>query len=819
MLIEELPYKTRRSDWYSAFLFACLAFGILAVSFLVHDKEVSDKTRMLSVYLKTSLTNIERDIDSYFSDNYVTNENEVKRFLKQYPNAEVIIGYKENNELDFKRVYTSTSTDIESEVLLQLLPRIKDHSVLSRDYNNLFVVEQSQQAFLGRANDHSFIWAKLLPHHGKVTIVLVFYDLNSIIDAWTEELASDGLIATYVQNEHSGSLLAHTSPALSKDYESFLETLAQSHTELVDYKNTVLSVSHLLYPDRIYLISLLLAFASGLCSIIFFLKALLLVRYDLSIKRKLAQEHDLHEHLQNEIKKLDKDYNLLKKNAREYRHVLDSISDIVFETDMNGYVLFMNETWERATEIPAWDVIKTPLWQLFHPEDREAVRLLIESYIAGHRYASYEEARLSLNDGTYKMVEISLNMVRIPDNQDICLVGSMTDIDHRVRSEEALREAEEKYRNMVEKSLGGIYRAVPEGYFIDANPAMAQILGYDSVKELLESITDINEQFYCDASAREKTLEKVGGEGLKDIESRVYKKDGSVIWISESFRPIYGENDTILYYEGTIVDITKRKVIEAALLKAKSHSDMASRSKSEFLANMSHELRTPLNAIIGFSEILKDELFGPLGAEEYKEYSGDIYNSGTHLLQIINDILDMSKIEAGKRELREDLIRIKDVSLVAFKMVKPKADSKSVTLENLISDDLPPLLAEQLAVKQILINLLTNAVKFTHEGGNVKLTTDFSDKGELIFSVSDNGIGMREEDIEKALSAFGQIDGDLSKKESGTGLGLTLVKQLTELHGGRIKVESEVGKGTTVHVYFPAERVHKEDSHSQKATN
>ena len=178
-------------------------------------------------------------------------------------------------------------------------------------------------------------------------------------------------------------------------------------------------------------------------------------------------------------------------------------------------------------------------------------------------------------------------------------------------------------------------------------------------------------------------------------------------------------------------------------------------------------------------------------------------------MQIINDILDMSKIEAGKRELREDLIKVSDVAAVAFKMVKPKADSRNVTLENLAALDLPPLLAEQLAVKQILINLLTNAVKFTKEGGSVKLTSAFSKKGELILSVTDTGIGMREEDIEKALSAFGQIDGDLSKKESGTGLGLTLVKQLTELHGGYIVVESEVDKGTTVHVHFPAERVRK----------
>ncbi len=804
---EDLTYKSRRSDWYIAVLMAGLSLGIILLSIVVQKQSVTEKTHMLSAYLQSSILHIEEDISTYLSNYQDKPISQAKLFLKRHPGAEIIIGEKRLDELDFQHIYSSQKREKGSKSAV-LLPRVNDHSILARDHKGLFVVEQSYKSFLGSESSNRFILGYLQTYQDQVRIFMVFLNLDDVLEGWYDHLDTPTLLATYIKNDNHATLLAHRSHEISKTDYSLIDQMAVSYAENFIYKNANISVSHILHPGKAQLLLLLIGFLAGLGSLIFFLKALLVLRYDFYIKRRLAEEKNIQLQLQNEIKKLDKDYVALRKNAREYRHVLDSISDIVFETDMKGHILFMNETFERATDTPVWDIIKTPFWNIFHEDDRERVQLLIESYIQGQRYASYEEARLLLADGSYKVVEISLNMVRIPDNQDICLVGSMADIDHRVRSEEALREAEEKYRSMVEKSLGGIYRSAPEGRFIDANPAMAQILGYESVDELLSRVKDINQQFYCDSHSREKILAAIKDDGLTDVEARVYRKDGSVIWVSESFRPVYDEEtDELLYYEGTIVDITRRKVIEAALLKAKTHSDMASRAKSEFLANMSHELRTPLNAIIGFSEILKNELFGPLGKEEYKEYSQDIYNSGTHLLQIINDILDMSKIEAGKRDLKEEAMLVQDVARVAFKMVKPKADSRSIDLEDNVPEDLPILYAEQLAVKQILINLLNNAVKFTQEGGRVELSTSFSDKGEMILTVSDTGIGMRAEDIEKALSAFGQIDGELSKKESGTGLGLTLVKQLTELHGGYIKVESEVNQGTKIHVVFPENRV------------
>ena len=398
-------------------------------------------------------------------------------------------------------------------------------------------------------------------------------------------------------------------------------------------------------------------------------------------------------------------------------------------------------------------------------------------------------------------------MIRIPGDQKIRIVGGMRDIEERIQSEQALREAESKYRSMVEQSLGGIYRSSPEGRFISANPAMAKILGYDSPEEFMAAIKDIKTDFYADQTVRKDLLNEINeNDGATDLEARVLKKNGDAIWVSETCRPVKDDKGNLLFYEGTMVDISKRKETEEQLVAAKTQSDMSNRAKSEFLANMSHELRTPLNAIIGFSEILRDELFGPLGQEEYKEYAKDINNSGVHLLQIINDILDVSKIEAGKRELSETLMSLREVSESAFTMVKPKADVASIYIDNLIPSDLPPMRAEELAIKQILINLLNNAVKFTNEGGKITMNAKFEDEF-LVVSVSDTGIGMKKEHIKKALSAFGQVNTAMNRKESGTGLGLTLVKQLTELHGGYISIDSIPDEGTTVMVYLPKWRL------------
>ena len=249
----------------------------------------------------------------------------------------------------------------------------------------------------------------------------------------------------------------------------------------------------------------------------------------------------------------------------------------------------------------------------------------------------------------------------------------------------------------------------------------------------------------------------------------------------------------------------EKKESISALHVALKEAEAATRAKSEFLATMSHELRTPLNAVIGFSDVITSEAFGP-GNAKYRDYAKDINESGQHLLSLINDILDLSKVESGADELDEDDIEIPDVTQSVLVLVKGRAHKGGVVLETDLAEELPMLRADERKLKQILVNLLSNAIKFTEAGGKVGLRAWCQQDSGLVFQIADTGIGIPLEDIPKALSQFGQIHSDLNRQYEGTGLGLPLTKALVELHGGTLDIQSQVGTGTTVTVRFPAER-------------
>ena len=294
-------------------------------------------------------------------------------------------------------------------------------------------------------------------------------------------------------------------------------------------------------------------------------------------------------------------------------------------------------------------------------------------------------------------------------------------------------------------------------------------------------------------------LEGRTGEFLS--EHRMLHKDGSVRWFFARGNAVRNENGIANRMSGSHNEITLRKRFEQELHKAKEEAESANRAKSSFLASVSHELRTPLNAILGFSEIIKDETFGPVGLKRYTEYARDIHDSGNHLLSLINDILDISKIEAGKFQLSKESFDLGALIQECLRLVQVRADKGDISLRYK-PQELPDILADKRAVKQALINLLTNAVKFTEPGGWVAAEVRADGDG-FIIAVEDNGIGIAKSDIAKLGKVFTQIANPTRRNRDGTGLGLAITKSIIELHGGSFAIDSEMGKGTRVTFTLP----------------
>jgi PAS domain S-box-containing protein len=526
-----------------------------------------------------------------------------------------------------------------------------------------------------------------------------------------------------------------------------------------------------------------------------------------SMNKALAQKNY---ELNSEISEREKLYQAMRKAERENRAIIDSVNDIIFETNTDGNLIFLNSTWNHVTGFEVDQAIGRNLFDMLHPQDQEEQRSSFIKLINGQKQAYRSFTRLRTNSGEFHSVELAMSMLRQGENKEMRVVGTITDVEERRRAERALSEAEKKYRTIVENAAGGIYQVTPEGHILSANPAMARILGYDSSEQLMREVKNIHKQVYAKPGERTqfiRELETVGS--VVNFETLVNKQSGLQVWVNENARAVKDDDGNILYFEGSIEEITQRKEAEIKLREAKMHSDLANRAKSEFLANMSHELRTPLNAIIGFSEIIKDEILGPVGQKQYWEYARDIYDSGKNLLQIINEILDVSKIDAGERQLNESVIDMAGISQACVDMMSTKAESGQLSIINLMRDSDIRIVGEELAIKQVLLNLLSNAIKFTPAGGRITISHEMDSDKRLRVSITDTGVGLDDNEIEKALTPFGQIETAHSRSTSGAGLGLTLVDSLMKLHGGELELFSQKGIGTTATVIFPSKRIAK----------
>ena len=382
--------------------------------------------------------------------------------------------------------------------------------------------------------------------------------------------------------------------------------------------------------------------------------------------------------------------------------------------------------------------------------------------------------------------------------------GSFVWFDVRARMEETRRKSEDRFRIIVNHSPAKIQIKDTKGRFTLINSHAEKLFG----------VTDEN--------ARGKTAEEVFLPEIAEVatendrhvmetglvveqEENWLTKDGVRTYLTITF-PIHDTDGHIDAIGAIGTDITERKRADERLLAAKEKAVLANRAKSEFLATMSHELRTPLSAIIGFSEAIQGETFGPVGSPKYLEYVADINASGQHLLRMINDILDLSRIESGRSDLQEENINVVNAVQYCAAQVKEQAKSAGITIEHNPASDLPFLRADERKLKQILSNLLSNAVKFNKPGGKITIRYSVDSDGGFVFQITDTGIGISADDIPKALAPFRQIDSNLNREYEGAGLGLSLAKVLTESHDGSLDLDSEPGVGTTVTVRFPTKR-------------
>jgi PAS domain S-box-containing protein len=439
-----------------------------------------------------------------------------------------------------------------------------------------------------------------------------------------------------------------------------------------------------------------------------------------------------------------------------------------------------------------------------HPDDRTKLADWLGRAGAGEPSSDGCLFRVLRAHGEICYLHARCNVALVEDGKTVKLDGTVQDVTDLVAEEQNAHETTRVDRGMFEHATWGIFQTTADGQYLAANPALARMYGYASSSDLLSGLTDIGLQLYVDPRRRDEFVRLMKEQGaVSGFESQIYRRDGVVIWISESCREVRTGLGRLLYYEGTVEEITRRKRAEEELKIAKEQAEAANGAKSIFLANMSHELRTPLNVVVGFAEILQGELFGPLGDARYLDYAGNISASAKHLLSVINSILDLAKIEAGQLKLDEQEIDIGNIMAICQRLIADAARNNGIELEVELPAAEITVHADPTKLKQILLNLLSNAIKFTPSGKRVSLTAARANGGAIELKVADQGIGMTKEDAIRALQPFQQIDSSLSRRYQGTGLGLTLTKSLVELHGGRLTIESVPGEGTTVTVSLP----------------
>ena len=506
----------------------------------------------------------------------------------------------------------------------------------------------------------------------------------------------------------------------------------------------------------------------------------------------------------------------MTESERRYRGVVEDQTDLICRFKTDGTLTFVNEAYCRFLGKTREELLGSNFLRTLTDEDADIPLNYFESLPDEQPVVSFDQKVLLSGGGiVWHQYTVRRLLGGEPGNAEFQAV--IRDITNRKHSEQALQTSEQKYRSLVSNIPDVLWTANEERDFVYISANVEKVLGYTD-EELIRTgagfwRTKVHPDDYRGLEEAYRLLFRQHRQF--DVEYRIQRKDGEWIWLHD--RAIATSiKGGIMCADGILSDITRRKGAEEALQSAKETAEAASRAKSQFLANMSHELRTPLNAIIGFSEVLADKMFGELNDRQLK-YTNNILSSGRHLLQLINDILDLSKIEAGRLELSVTSFEVRKALEDVHAIVKGLAAKKRITLVLQTAPELPALCADLPKFKQVMYNLLSNAIKFTPEGGKVTLSAAVehestppwlgaiaSPGGWLVLNVSDTGIGIKPEDQDRIFSQFEQVDSSYARQQQGTGLGLTLTRKLVEAHGGGISLRSDgEGQGSTFTVMLP----------------
>jgi PAS domain S-box-containing protein len=485
----------------------------------------------------------------------------------------------------------------------------------------------------------------------------------------------------------------------------------------------------------------------------------------------------------------------LKLSESTFRELFHDAPVAYHELDTDGRLRLVNKTELAMVGYSAEEMIGRPVWEFMVGEDLgdQIARRLSPDSVSGEPY----QGRFRRKDGSVFPVLVRDSLIRDANGAVYGLRSTMQDISELKRTEASLRAAEENYRKIFENAIEGIFQISPQGHFLNANPALAGILGYSSPAELLAGVSDVGRQVYVQPARWEEfrtAMER--GVSVAEFECEMRCRNGSVIWASKHARPVCDSDGKVAYYEGAIENVTARREAESAMAAARDSALESARLKTEFLANMSHEIRTPMNGIIGMAGLLLDTEL----TTRQRDFADTIVDSSEALLKIINDILDFSKIEAGRLDFEEIDFDINDVAEGVVDLFAGRALSKGIELSLVIAADVPSVLTgDPGRLRQVLANLVGNAMKFTDEGEVRILVTakgGQDGKAHLHFEVADTGIGISIDQQARLFQAFVQADGSTTRRYGGTGLGLAISRRLVSLMGGEVWFESTPASGS-----------------------